>query len=85
MMTRLAPTFARGLAAIFVLAGLSQTLACNKATTVASETPIQIQAQPPAPPLANLPAVPQPPVPPRVTLEGELIGLDEALSFDEAG
>ncbi len=85
-MTRLAPTFARGLAAALLLAGSSQTLACTKITTVALEEPIQIQAQPPAPPLADLPAVPQPaPPPPRVTLDGDLVRLDEALTFDAEG
>ncbi|WP_181234564.1 OmpA family protein [Enhygromyxa salina] len=84
-MTRFASIHARALAAVFILAGCTQTLACNEVTMVTSESPIQIQAQPPAPPLPNLPAVPQPPVPPRVTLEGDLLGLDEALSFDAAG
>jgi outer membrane protein OmpA-like peptidoglycan-associated protein len=84
-MTVLAPTLARGLVAALVLAGLTQILACNKVTMVTSASPIQIQARPPAPPLANLPAVPQPPVPPRITLEGELLQLDEAITFDDAG
>lgn len=80
-MTHLASALDRGLLATLLLAGVSQTFACNKVTMVASETPIQIQAQPPAPPLADLPAIPQPPPPPRVILEGELLVLDEALTF----
>src|SRR5688500_12352742 len=77
-MTRLARSFA------FLLVGLSQTVACNKVTMVTSETPIQIQAQPPAPPLPDiLSPIPQPPPPPRVILEGELLVLDEALTFGE--
>lgn len=57
--------------------------ACNKVTTISSESPIQIQARPPAPPLADLPTVPQPAPPRRVILEGELLILDEPLTFGE--
>lgn len=81
-MTHLASALDRALLAMLLLVGVSQTLACDKVTMVASEAPIQVQAQPPAPPLAELPAVPQPPPPPRVILEGELLVLDEALTFD---
>lgn len=70
--------------AVLVL-GLSSTLACASVTAVQPEFSIQIQAKPPGPPPADLPAVPQPPPPPRVTLEGELLTLDEALSFDDEG
>jgi hypothetical protein len=81
MPTRLIP----GLAAVLLLASVSSTLACSKVTKVTAEAPISISAQPPAPPLPDLPAVPQPPPPPRVTLEGDLLALDEALTFDDAG
>jgi type IV pilus biogenesis protein CpaD/CtpE len=84
-MTRVAQTFARGLAVLLLLAGLAPALACSSVTMVTAAEPIAIQAQPPAPPLPDLPAVPQPPPPPRVTLEGDLLQLDEALTFDEAG
>lgn len=60
-------------------------LACactSKITTISSESPIRIQAQPPAPPLAELPAVPQPAPPRRVNLDGDLLVLDEPLTFD---
>ena len=70
--------------ALLLLAAAS-TLACSKVTTIASDSPISISAQTPAPPLADLPAVPQPPPPPRVVLEGEVLTLDEALSFDAEG
>jgi outer membrane protein OmpA-like peptidoglycan-associated protein len=80
-MTILLSPLARGLALALLLAGVSQTIACNKVTMVSVEAPIQIQAQPPAPPLPDLPAIPQPPPPPRVILEGELLVLDEALTF----
>jgi outer membrane protein OmpA-like peptidoglycan-associated protein len=81
-MTRLALLFARGLGIALFLSGVSQAFACNnKVTTISSETPIQVQAQPPAPPLPELPAVPQPPPPPRVILEGDRLVLDEALTF----
>ncbi|PRQ03676.1 OmpA family protein [Enhygromyxa salina] len=77
-MTRLAPT-------ILLLAGLAQAVACSRVTTVAPEEPIQIQARPPAAPRPGLPAVPQPPPPSRVTASGDLLSLDEALTFDEEG
>jgi hypothetical protein len=83
-MTCHAQTFARGLRVLLVLAGLSPALACSTVTMVTAEAPIAVQAQPPAPPLPDLPAVPQPPPPPRVTVEGDLLQLDEALGFDEA-
>ena len=79
-MMRVAP---RSLALLLVLG--SQTVACSKVTMVSPEYPIQVQAKPPAPPLAELPAVPQPPPPRRVILEGELLTLDEALTFDAEG
>lgn len=78
-MTRLALLFARGLAAMILLLG-----ACTKVTTIASESPIRVQARPPAAPLADLPTVPQPPPPRRVILEGDVLVLDEPLTFDEA-
>lgn len=78
MPTRLATTW-------LLLAAVSSTLGCSKITMVTAEAPIAISAQPPAPPLPDLPTVPQPPPPPRVTLEGDLLALDEALTFDEAG
>lgn len=82
-MTRLARKHARSWAALLLLlAGSSQALACAKTTTVSSESPIQIQARPPALPLAELSSVPQPALPPRIVLDGELVTLDEALSFD---
>lgn len=79
IMTRLASTLARALPVL----GLLPSLACSSVTIVTAEAPMQIQAQPPAPPLPNLPPVPQPPPPPRVTLDGDLLVLDEALTFDE--
>lgn len=85
MPTRLAATFAPGLAAVLLMASVSSTLACSKVRVLTAEEPISISAQPPAPPLPDLPAVPQPPPPPRVTLDGDLVALDEALTFDEAG
>jgi hypothetical protein len=85
MPTRLLSTFAPGLAAVLLMVSVSSTLACSKITKVTAEAPIAISAQPPAPPLPDLPAVPQPPPPARVTLDGDLLTLDEALSFDEAG
>lgn len=84
-MTRLASHFARGSAALLFLAGCLQAVGCSKVTTVESEWPIQVSAKPPAPPLPELAAVPQPPPPPRVVLEGELLTLDEALTFDDQG
>jgi outer membrane protein OmpA-like peptidoglycan-associated protein len=84
-MTRLPLPLARGLEALLLAAGVSSALACASVTTLTPEQPIPIQAQPPAPPLPDLPPVEQPPPPPRVTLEGELLTLDEALSFDEEG
>ncbi|NVB40784.1 hypothetical protein G6O69_23290 [Pseudenhygromyxa sp. WMMC2535] len=81
-MTRLAST----LASVAVAAGLSQAMACKAVTTVHPDMPIEVQAKPPAPPLPNLPPLPQPPPPPpRVVLAGDVLTLDEALSFDEAG
>lgn len=81
-MTCHAQTFARGLRVLLLLAGLSPALACSTVTMVTAVAPIAIQAQPPAPPLPDLPAVPQPPPPPRVTVEGDLLQLDEALLVD---
>jgi hypothetical protein len=78
-------TFIHGLGALLLVASVSSALGCSKVTMVTAEGPIDITAQPPAPPLPDLPVVPQPPPPPRVTLEGDLILLDEALTFDEAG
>ena len=77
-----ASSLVRALTALLLL---SQITACKKVTALAIETPFVIEARPPADPLPDLPPVPQPPPPPRVTLEGELLVLDEALSFDEAG
>jgi hypothetical protein len=85
MPTHLVSTVAPGLAAVLLMVSVSSTLACSRVTKVTAEAPIPITAQPPAPPLPDLPAVRQPPPPPRVTLEGELVSLDEALTFDEAG
>jgi hypothetical protein len=79
-----AQTFARGLRVLLLLAGLSPALACSSVTMITAVAPIAIQAQPPAPPLPDLPAVPQPPPPPRVTVQEDLLQLDEALGFDEA-
>ncbi|MFO7561448.1 MAG: hypothetical protein R6X02_02295 [Enhygromyxa sp.] len=76
-MPRLALLFVCGFAAPLVLG------ACTKVTRVSSASPIQVQAQPPAPPLADLPPVPQPPPPRRVILEGDLLVLDEALTFGD--
>jgi hypothetical protein len=56
--------------------------ACTKVTTVASESPLQVEARPPAPPLPDLPAVAQPAPPQRVTVEYDRLVLDEPLSFD---
>jgi hypothetical protein len=85
MLTRLAASFVPRLAAVLLMASVSSTLACSKVTMVTAEGPIAISAHPPAPPLPDLPSVPQPPPPPRVTLDGDLLALDEALTFDEAG
>lgn len=85
MPTRPAISFASRLAAVLLMVSTSSTLACSKVTMVTAEAPISITAQPPANPLPDLPAVPQPPPPPRVTLEGDLLALDEALTFDAAG
>ena len=74
----------RGLALVLV-AGVSSSFACSSVTTVTSEFPLQVQAKPPAPPQPDLPPVPQPPPPPRVTVEGDVVVLDEALTFDDAG
>jgi hypothetical protein len=76
---RLALPLARGFAAVVLL-----TSACTKVTTVSSESPLQVQARPPASPLPDLPAVPQPAPRQRVVLEGDLLLLDEPLTFDEA-
>ncbi len=70
---------------VLLLALGSQMVACKQVTTVSSDSPIQISAQPPAPPLAELPTVPQPPPPRRVILEGDLLTLDEPLTFDDEG
>lgn len=78
---RTRPLLARGLALILI----APMFACSSVTTIVGTDPIAITAQPPAPPLPDLPAVPQPPPPPRVTLEGDTLVLDEALTFDEAG
>jgi outer membrane protein OmpA-like peptidoglycan-associated protein len=79
-MMRLAPRY---LALVLVLG--SHSVACSRVTTVSPASPIEVTARPPAPPLAELPAVPQPPPPRRVILEGELLTLDEALTFDAEG
>jgi hypothetical protein len=84
-MTRVAQTFARGLAVLLLSTGLSGALACSKLTTITAAAPIVVEARPPAPPLPDLPPVPQPPPPPRVTIDADVLQLDEALTFDEAG
>jgi outer membrane protein OmpA-like peptidoglycan-associated protein len=81
-MTRLARNHARSFAALLLLAGSSQTVACAKITTVSSESPISIQARPPAAPLAALASVPQPAPPARVVLDGDRLTIDEPLGFD---
>ena len=78
---RTRPILARGLA----LTLIASALGCSSVTTVTATDPIAITAKPPALPLPDLPPIPQPPPPPRVTVEGELLVLDEALGFDEAG
>jgi outer membrane protein OmpA-like peptidoglycan-associated protein len=78
-MMHFARPFARGLAATLLVAG------CSKITVIEPDAPLEIQAKPPAPPLPDLPAVKQPPPPPRVVVEGDLVQLDEALGFDEQG
>ena len=72
-------------AALTICASASTLGGCAKVTTIESEYPIQISARPPAPPLPDLPSVARPPPPPRVTIEGELLSLDEALTFDDEG
>jgi outer membrane protein OmpA-like peptidoglycan-associated protein len=90
-MTRLVSTpvglvRARARAAGLVLLAAAPTLACAKVTTIPpSDAPISISAKTPARPFADLPVVPQPPLPPRVVLEGEIVILDETLSFDAEG
>jgi type IV pilus biogenesis protein CpaD/CtpE len=84
-MTCVAQTLARGLAVLLFLASFAPALACSTVTTVTGAAPIVVEARPPAPPLPDLPAVPQPPPPPRVTIEADVLQLDEALGFDEAG
>lgn len=83
-MTRLASSLSRGLAVLSLVAGLSQALACSTVVEVKPEFPIDVSAKPPAKPIADLPAVPQPP-PPRVRLEGATVWVDEALTFTEDG
>ncbi|EDM77205.1 hypothetical protein PPSIR1_26688 [Plesiocystis pacifica SIR-1] len=84
-MTRLASSLSRGLAVLSLVAGLSQALACSTVVEVKPEFPIDVSAKPPAKPIADLPAVPQPP-PPRVRLEGTTtVWVDEALTFTEDG
>jgi hypothetical protein len=70
---------------LLLVVGLAPALACSKLTTITAVAPIVVEARPPAPPLPDLPAVPQPPPPPRVTIENDMLQLDEALTFDEAG
>jgi outer membrane protein OmpA-like peptidoglycan-associated protein len=90
-MTRLASIVVRGsiharvrLAALALLAA-APALACAKVTAIPTDAPISISAKTPARPLADLPPVPQPPLPPRVVLDGGIVTLDEALSFDAEG
>ncbi len=86
MTTRTATSLARARAALLILVGAGQALACSKVTTVPPpEFPMTVSAKPPAPPRPEWPTVPQPPPPRRVILDGELLTLDEALSFDERG
>jgi outer membrane protein OmpA-like peptidoglycan-associated protein len=68
---------------VLILLGLSQIAACTKVTMVTSETPIHVQAKPPAPPLPDWPPIPQPPPPPRVIVEDEILVLDEPLTFGD--
>lgn len=86
-MIRPARRFARGCCAALLLASSAQSLACSKLTTVTTpESPLSVSAKPPALPHPALEPVPQPPPPPRVVLgEDDVLALDEALSFDEAG
>jgi hypothetical protein len=78
-MTRIDLPLVCGFAAVVLSLG-----ACTKVTTVSSESPLQVQARPPAPPLPDLPAVPQPAPPQRVVLEYDRLVLDEPLTFDGA-
>jgi len=82
-MDRLTPSQLRGSALAALI--LAPSLACARVTPVEPELPIQVQAKPPAPPLADLPPVDQPPPPARVTLEDEVLVLDETLTFDDEG
>ncbi|MFV8756636.1 OmpA family protein [Nannocystaceae bacterium ST9] len=80
------PTPSPAFAALLLVACVSPSLACSSITKVEAESPIEIQARPPAPPLPEIAAVEQPPPPaPRVVVEGDRLALDEAIGFDEQG